>query len=310
MSNESVVTEIVGNPAADAQAEAQATPQESSPVEAQETSSVTESNPETTQGSQSDESDDMSARFAALSRKEKYLQEQAAAHKAEVEAYKASIEGHKSQEELVAQFKQDPKTLLDHYGISFDDLTMSILGEDAPPPTAESQIEALRAEIEGFKTEAQKKEQAKKEAEEEAYQKSIDEAILAHQHKITDHLSQNAEKYELIKLQGEEDLVWEVTEAHYEAHDGEILTPEQAADKVEAYLEKKVRDAMNLARFGAKTQEKESAPFTVEEARTTEKPKSHTLTSDHAQQAAPSGKVRHVDLEESKRRAANLLKWN
>ena len=303
MSNESVVTEIVGNPAADAQAEAQTeaqvTPQETSP----------NTDPETTQESQSSESDDMSARFAALSRKEKYLQEQAAAHKAEVDAYKASREGHKSQEELVAQFKQDPKTLLDHYGISFDDLTMSVLGEDAPPPTAESQIEALRAEIEGFKLEAQKKEEAKVKAEEEAYQKSIDEAILAHQHKITDHLSQNAEKYELIKLQGEEDLVWEVTEAHYEAHDGEILTPEQAADKVEAYLEKKVRDAMNLARFGAKTQEKESAPFTVEEARTTEKPKSHTLTSDHAQQAAPSGKVRHVDLEESKRQAANLLKW-
>jgi hypothetical protein len=306
MSNESVVNEIVGNPAADAQAEAQTEAQ----VTPQETSPTNESNPETTQESQSSESDNMSARFAALSRKEKYLQEQAAAHKAEVDAYKASREGHKSQEELAAQFLQDPRTLLDHYGISFDDLTMSVLGEDAPPPTAESQIEALRAEIEGFKSEAQKKEEAKVKAEEEAYQKSIDEAILAHQHKITDHLSQNAEKYELIKLQGEEDLVWEVTEAHYEAHNGEILTPEQAADKVEAYLEKKVRDAMNLARFGAKTQEKESAPFTVEEARTTEKPKSHTLTSDHAQQAAPSGKVRHVDLEESKRNAANLLKWN
>ena len=82
MSNESVVTEIVGGSPVEA-AEANPAP---SPEENQE------SNPETTQESQPGESDDMSARFAALSRKEKYLQEQAAAHKAEVEEliYKTS----------------------------------------------------------------------------------------------------------------------------------------------------------------------------------------------------------------------------
>ena len=145
-------------------------------------------------------------------------------------------------------------------------------------------------------------------AEEEAYQNTIDGAILAHHHLITHHLSQNVEKYELIQLQGEQDLVWEVTEAHYDANDGEILTPEQAADKVEAYLEKKIRDAMGLKRFEAKeeTQTTDSVPYKVEEDKTAFRPQSHTLTSDHVQQAAPTGKVRHVDLDESKRNAASL----
>ena len=292
MSNEVVVEQIIGNPAADAQAEVTPDPQDATPAPAPAPY------------------DDMSARFAALSRKEKYLQEQSAAYKAEAEAFKTQKEGYKSQDELASQFKQNPLAVLKHYGISFDDMIAASLGEDLPPPTNESQIEMLRAEIEGFKTSQIEKEEGIRRAEEDAYQNSIDEAILSHQSKIIDHLSQNVAKYELIGLQGEQDLVWEVTEAHYEAHDGEILTPEQASDKVEAYLEKKVRDAMNLKRFGAEAPTTDSAQFTVEDVRTAEKPKSHTLTSDHVQQAAPSGKVRHVDIDESKRNAASLLKWN
>lgn len=303
MSNESVITTIVGNPAADAAKEAEAPL-----VELEASNPAPEAS---TEGAQPEQSDDMSARFAALSRKEKYLQEQAAAHKAELAAYKTQQEGQKSQEDLAAQFKSDPLSVLKHYGISFDDMVAASLGEDAPPPTTESQIDMLRAEIEGFKTSQTEKEENAKKEQEDAYQNSIDEAILTHQSKITDHLSQNAERYELIELQGEQDLVWEVTEAHYDANEGEVLTPEQAADKVEAYLEERVRKAMNLSRFGAKdTQTTDSVPFEVEEVRTTEKPKSHTLTSDHVQQAAPTGKsVRHVDLDASKRSAASLLKW-
>ncbi len=252
---------------------------------------------------ESQDDSQFSSRFAALSRKEKYIQEQQAALKAQQEeAQKIS--------ELKERIKENPVSVLEHFGISLDDLITASLGEDAPEPTTDSQIEALRAEIEGFKTAQQKREEEDRKKQEEEYQNSINEAITAHQLKITDHLSQNADKYELITLQGAQDLVWEVTEAHYEANNGEILTPEQASDKVEAYLEEQVRKAMNLKRFGAKEPEaQEKVSAFVEQDKTTEKPKSQTLTSDFVQASAPSDKPHSIDIEESKRRAAAMLKW-
>ncbi len=290
-----VVAEIVGNPAADAATE---TPAVETPVEGTIPDPAAEQAPE--------QDDNMSARFAALSRKEKYLQEQANSMK-DKEAQFNSVT------DLQAKVKENPLAVLEHFGISLDDLITSSLGEDAPPATVESQIEKLRAEIEGYKTSQQEEKDNAIKAQEEADQNSITEAIAAHQFKITDHLSQNVEKYELISLQGAQDLVWEVTEAHFDANEGQVLTPEEAADKVEAYLEEQVRKAMDLSRFKTETQEKESVPFEVEATtvpQPTTKPQSQTLTQNTASTSAPAQTEQHVNREESKRKAANLLKWN
>lgn len=283
-----VVNEIVNAPAAD---EDQVDPSVD-PNQAEESNNAPKEDPE------------FSSRFAALSRKEKYLQEQAAAFKEKESKYS-------SYADLQEKIKENPLAALEHFGVSLDDVISASLGSDAPPPTVESQIEALRAEIEGYKSEQQKREEdAQKKAEEE-YQNSINEAIQVHQLSIANHLSENADKYELINLQGAQDLVWEVTEAHYDANNGEILTPEQASDKVEAYLEEQVRKAMNLNRFRAKEDtEIKKSPFEVEQVKPTEKAKSQTLTSDFVQQSAPSEKPSGLSEEESKRRAASLLKWN
>ena len=293
MSN--IVAEIVGTPAAPAEE------QSTAPV-ADEQPSTPAEQPPAEQPEQPDDSQ-FSSRFAALSRKEKHLQEQAAALKAQQE----EIARYK---ELETSAKENPLELLSKYGLSLDDIISASLGDDAPAPTVESQIEKLRAEIEGYKTEQQKKEEEAIRQQKEAFQNSINEAIAAYQAQITDHLSENVEKYELINLQGAQDLVWEVAEAHYEATE-EVLTPEDAAGKVEAYLEEQVKKAMNLSRFKAQptTQETDSGSFNVEQARPTEKPKSHTLTSEYVQQAVPSEAPTGLSEEESKRRAASMIKW-
>jgi len=282
-----IVTEIVGQPSEPAAENPQV--QEQAPVA-----------PPT----QPKEDPEFSSRFAALSRKEKYLQDQATSLKQKEEQYNQV-------EALKAKIKENPAAVLEHYGLSLDDLILASLGAEAPPPTTESQIEMLRKEIEGFKTAAQQKEENAAKAAEEAYQNSINEAIVAHQLKITDHLSKNVDKYELINLQGAQDLVWEVTEAHYDATDGEILTPEQAADKVEAYLEEQTRKALSLSRFKAKetTQETDSGSFMAEQVRPVEKPKTQTLTSEFVRPATPSERPSALDPDESKKRAAQLLKW-
>lgn len=295
-----VVSEIVnGAPAADESTE---TPAENTQVDPNQEPAP---NPDTKGSEDSKEDPQFSSRFAALSRKEKYLQEQA-------DAFKDKETKYNSYSDLQAKIKENPLAVLEHFGMSLDDIISASLGEDKPAPTTESQIEMLRAEIEGFKTAAVQKETDTLKAEEEAKQDSINEAITVHQLSITNHLSENADKYELINLQGAQDLVWEVTEAHFNANKGEILTPEQASSKVEVYLEEQVRKAMNLKRFGAKEDtETKSSPFEVEQVKPTEpKQQSQTLTSEFVQQSSPSEKPSGLSEDESKKRAASLLKWN
>jgi hypothetical protein len=247
---------------------------------------------------------EFSSRFAALSRKEKFLRDQQNELKSQSEEVKAL-------KDLQAKIKENPLSVLEQYNISMDDLIAASLGDQTPEPTVENQVEALRKQIEDDKAARQKEIEDAKLKEEEEYQNSIDEAITAHKLKIDSHLSENASKYELINLQGAQDLVWEVTEAYFDANDGEVLTPEQAADKVEVYLEQQIQKALELERFNKKpsTDEQKSA-FAVEQLNTAIQNKSHTLTSENVQAASPSDRQVSSDIEESKRRAAALLKWD
>ena len=248
--------------------------------------------------------DEFSSRFAALSRREKYLRDQEAKIKADAEKYK-------SYADLKDKVKDNPLAVLQEYGLDLDTIISASLGEDAPPPTVEEQLAALREEMAKEKEEASNREKAAKEAEEKAYQESIDEAIVSHKIAIADHISQNTEKYELIKLQNAEDLIWEVTEAHFDNNDGEVLTPEQAADKVEAYLEQQITKAMELSRFKSKTElksEMQEPGFTISDINPI-KPVSPTLTSDLSTTPSDKSSNSHMTDEESRAAAAKLLNW-
>jgi hypothetical protein len=116
-------------------------------------------------------------------------------------------------------------------------------------------------------------------------------------------LQDSSNKYELIHLNEAQDLVWEVTEAHYNEH-GEVLTPSQAADLVEAHLDEKFQKMMKT-RKGSEPIEEIKAPEETKKVIS-----SHTLTSamsSNTPQVQVSNKP--VTMEESKRRAAALLKW-
>lgn len=246
--------------------------------------------------------DNMTARFAALSRKEREVRE-AAERASETESK------YKEYQDLEAMAKTDPMAILRKYGVDLDSVIQASLGIEKPEPTPEEQIKALRDEIAAERQKTIDDAEAAKKAEEEALQASIDEAILKHQNSITDHLSQNTEKYELITLQGAQDLVWEVTEAWYDANDGEILTPEVAADKVEDYLSEQVKKALKLSRFAPETPKETEWESTFKTERSEPKaPISPTLTTEST---APAGsKNVQMTAEESKAAAAALLQWS
>ena len=252
-----------------------------------------------------DEDPRLSSRFAALSRQEKHLQEQRAKLKEQEQELQRI-------QELKSKASDNPLELLQHFGLSLDDLIIKSLGDAAPPPTVESTVEQLRKEIEDFKAAQQKEKEDQLKEIEQKNQNSIDEAIASHQLAIESLLSENVAKYELIHLHDAQELVWEVTEAHFETH-GTVLSPDAAADKVEAFLEAKVKKAMDLERFKAQSTpqptETDQGFFKAEQVNPTAPVNSRTLTAEMVTSSAPTETPNSFDLEESKRRAAALLKW-
>lgn len=244
--------------------------------------------------------EDFSTRFAALSRKEKFLREEETRIKGEADKYKDYAD-------LPSKAKENPLLILEKYGIDLDSIIAASLGADAPAKTVEEEIKAIRAELAAEKDTARKAEEDKKKNDEEAYQNSINEAVQVHKNSITDHVVKHKEKYELITLHGAEDLVWEVTEAHYGQHN-EVLSPEQAADKVEDYLEQQIKKAMNLNRFKAKPVESRETGFQVEAINPLKRQETPTLTAS-MMGSAPDKSLGGLSMEESKLKAAALLKW-
>lgn len=139
--------------------------------------------------------------------------------------------------------KTDPKKALDFLGLSYDQLTQSILKDGEVPPSVE--IQRLRDELEQYK--AQQKSQ--KDEESELRKKQVVEAeskaIGDFKTEINDYLKNNTARYELIDFEGAHDLVFDVIDEHYnrtveaETGVGKIMSISEAADKVEEHLEKK-----------------------------------------------------------------------
>lgn len=139
--------------------------------------------------------------------------------------------------------KTDPKKALEFLGLSYDELTQSILKDGEVPPSVE--IKRLRDELDEHK--AQLKQKWDHEAEEQKKQvvQAESKAVSEFKTEISTYLKDNAARYELIDFEGAHDLVFDVIDEHYnrtidaESGVGKILPIKDASDKVEEHLEKK-----------------------------------------------------------------------
>ena len=229
------------------------------------------------------------SRFAALTKREKRM----------VDAQAAMKEQEAKFNDMNSAVEGGAMEILKYHGLSIDDVISMALGEDAPKEEIDPNT-ALRAEFEAYKQSIEDKEAERLADIENKNQSSIDDAINAHKQTISSHISQNPEKYELISNQDEHELVWEVTQANFD-ETGEILTAEEAADKVEAYLEGKVRELLKLNKFNTNPQ---SEQIKDNNFGTTETP---TLTQRNTTQSTTG--QRALTREESLKQAAANLKW-
>ena len=247
------------------------------------------------------EQGDFAAKFAALNRRERKIQEQLN----ELKSSKSEVERVNSLRDKV---KENPLTLLEEYGVTIEQLLTHSLGDDAPPLGEVDKLDLLRKEIESIKAEAAERLKAEQQAKEAEEQSRIEEAILSHRFKIQEEVSKNLDKYELINLNGDSglDLVWEVTEQYFTQHN-KVLTPTEAADKVESYLEVEAKKLLGVKKLKPRESDDERVNQLVERQIN---PLKQNFTLSQELHASPQARQYNpVDLEESKARAAAMLKW-
>jgi len=244
------------------------------------------------------------SKFAALSRKERASKQREAELEAREKEIEAKLEGFQTVDQLKRDILTNPLKWLQDNDMSFEKLTDMQLNDGNP--TADMKISRMEAELtEKFN---------KKISElEEYYEKDKTEAAEAkHERVINDYLEDLTEyvntseledgskNYEFIIANDAVDLVYEVVEAHHDAH-GVILSNEEAADLVENHLYEEAKKLSALKKMQPKKP--------VEQPADTKSNTPITLSNDHASETgAPDGRT--LSHEESIAKASQLIKWD
>ena len=255
-----------------------------------------------------EKNDDFSRKFAALSRREKEIREKETEYGkriAELEERFNSVNKEPEPEpELPFEYrlKKDPLRALEDMGLSYDKLTELALNDGKLTP--EMQMKLMREELEGdYKKKFDDLENRLLEKEKSDEQRRYDDIQRGFKNEINEYVDSNLEKYELIKANEANELVYDVIEEHYN-DSGRILDIEEAAQAVENYLEEEAEKLLKLGKLRSKFNLKDD----VEQE---ESPRQSQVTLSNAMSAQANERVdRKLSDDESKALAAKMLKWD
>lgn len=260
-----------------------------------------------------EEEDSFSTKFAALSRKEKAIREREVQLEQKFQALEERLAAAERQsqpvepeapaeEPLDQLLRKNPLEALKKFGWDYEKLTQMTL-EDGKMP-AEMQMQLMQDELERkYQSELEELRneitQDKEQRENEKYQQVINNFMT----ELNEFVDTNNDNYEFIKANDAVDLVYEVIEEHYE-ESGRVLDKKEAADLVEQYLEEEFRQKI------AKTSKAKKflAPQEVNEPVSEKRQSSPTLSNAHSATASPKAE-RKLSEDESRAKAASLLKW-
>lgn len=252
---------------------------------------------------ESKKDDFLAPKFAALTRKEKQVREQAKALKVresefetkmkELETKLAGLQG--AEATYKQKLKSNPLAALKDEGLTFEQLAEYQLNEGNP--TVEMQMKRMREEIESktlSEVESLKKMFADR--EEKAAQSAYDKAVTEYKSGIQAHIQASPDKYELIVANDATDLIFTVAEQYFEAHK-RVPTLDEVSDAVEAHLEDEAKKIFELKRFKQTSNSKPNVSKTAP-----------TLSNTDAATVPQKGGMKLTE-EESKRQAAKLIRW-
>ncbi len=203
----------------------------------------------------------VSSKLETLARREQAAlnAERAAASKVkEIEAREAKVKEF----ELLKDGK--PLDALKMLGYDYDQITKAKLLDGEVPP--EVQIQKLQERLDKYESSQTQKEKEEAERATQSAKAAEAKAVSDFKSQIGQYLSDNADRYELINFEGEQDLVYEVIDEHYNrtidpaTGVGKVMTKAEAADKVELYLEQKYEKSRDLKKVSALLNLRREAP--------------------------------------------------
>ena len=243
------------------------------------------------------EKEKFASRFAALSRKEKELQQRERSFKenqAKLQAY----------EKALAEAKNNPLEYLQAAGLTLEEALSQILNQDKEP-TEVDRVQAIEKKIADYENEqkqlAIRAQEYKKQQELNAIHEDINKFV-----------ADNSEQFELVQAYNAIPDVWAVIERTFIETQGKVLlTKEQACQAVEEQIyEEKKQEAERLARIKKLSKQ---MPLTsaghVEDSnpKSVSKTVSPTLTNNSG--ATSTAPKKFKTREESLAEAAKLLVW-
>lgn len=151
--------------------------------------------------------------------------------------------------------KEHPTKALEHLGFSNDDFARTTLNDGEVPPEVklkkfEEKFDKHLSELDQEKKRAELDKQADLKAKET-------EAEDAFKTEIKSYVSEHSDRYEYVLFENQEGLIYDVVDAHYnrtidpKTGVGKIMKISDAADKVEAWLEKKEAEKKQLKKSQA-----------------------------------------------------------
>jgi hypothetical protein len=235
--------------------------------------------------------DDMSKRFAALSRQQKKLFEEQQRFKAEAQEWQ---EWKKAKESAKAK----PLDYLKASGLSIDDIIQHTLNDGEE--TIEQKVKRLEEERKRELEERKAQEEARMEQERTTRESA---AIDSFKGKIRDYINQDTSKYEAITALNVQDLVWDRIHAHYN-ETGAMLSIADAADAVENEIIEGAKKLSTLKKLGLAQEASKQTLSPGTEAST----RAQTLTNTLSGSAAEVGQKK-MSREDSLKAAARQLIW-
>lgn len=218
----------------------------------------------------------LSRQFAQLARQEKALRAQAQAMKAK-EADLAAREAALTAKPAAqapdmsnyidkSRFKNDPLSVLEETGLSYDELTQQLINRQPTDPRVMNTIQRLEAKIASLEEQGRNAEKSQVESQQQAYQAAVKQIKMD-----ATNLVKNDPSFETIKVTGSVgDVVELITETYNK--DGILLTVEEAAQQVEDYLVEEATKLAKITKIQKRLQANSNAPATAP-AKQTQPPK-------------------------------------
>lgn len=203
----------------------------------------------------------LSARFEALTRKERSIQkriEQAKSLEVTISAREAKV---KEYEAAFEKAQSDPDAALSKVGWNYAKLTDYYLNNKQITP--EAKVQQVEERLQSYVTQQEKEKKQATEDAKSAAQAESARVIEEWKTGVNEFVTANQGDYELINLHEAFPLVTELIQAHFEKFK-KVLSNKEAAEKIEAYLEERVEASTKTTRlqkkYGARGEENPESP--------------------------------------------------